>query len=113
MNNKIIRQIPVAEGTPKQYRQIITLMEQRGYDISESLRNISDESKITAILIDNDSKIISEIGTALLAAWCSFIRRPLNPEKFIKYFDQLITDPDVKFYEQLITERNESGIYMK
>lgn len=112
MNTNIIRQIPIADGTTEQYRDLIALMKQKGYEISPGLRDISDDRQITAVVIDNADRKVFKIGITALSGWCNRVRRPLNPDEFIKYQDRLIKDPDEVFYWQLISQPTESGIYI-
>lgn len=102
MNETIIRQMPVSNCTVEEYRQIVTKMANEGYEISNTLKNIRDGEYITAIMIDNVRKTVSQIGITVAAAWCSGSRYPLNGKQFFRYYDKLITNPDIKFYEQLI-----------
>ena len=102
MNETIIRQMPVSNCTTEEYRKIVATMAEQGYEISDSLKNIRDGEYITAIVIDNDRKTVFQIGITVAAAWCIGSRYPINGKQFFRYYDKLITEPDVEFYRQLI-----------
>ena len=102
----IIRQMPVSNCTVEEYRRIVSTMASKGYGISDTLKDIRDGEYITAILIDNNVKKVFQIGVTVTAVWCSGSRYPLNGKQFFKYYDRLITNPDIEFYEKLICVNN-------
>lgn len=111
MNETIIRQMPVSNCTTEEYRKIVTKMANEGYEISDTLKNIRDGEYITAIMIDNVRKTVSQIGVMVAACWCNGSRYPINGRQFFRYYDKFITHPDVEFYEELICtdHNNRSG----
>lgn len=108
MKETMIPQIPISNCTVNEYRSIISRVASEGYEISDTLKEIRDEDDITAILIDSTQKRVIQLGAALTAAWCGGERYPLNAEKFLKYYDQLITHPEPVLYEQLIHNNRNS-----
>ena len=111
MTETIIRQIPVSNCTVEEYRQIVTKMANEGYEISNTIKDIKDGEYITAILIDNAEKKVFQMGVKVTAIWCGGSRYPLNGKQFFRYYDKLITNPDIQFYEKLICTdpNNKSG----
>ena len=111
MTETIIRQMPISNCTVEEYRKIIFKMAKEGYEISDTLKDIRDGEYITAILIDNAEKKVFQMGVTVTAVWCGGSRYPLNGKQFFKFFDRLITNPDIEFYEQLICtdHHNKSG----
>ncbi len=102
MTETIIRQMPISNCTTEEYRKIVTTMANEGYEISDTLKNIRDGEYITAILIDNAEKKVFQMGVTVTAVWCGCSRYPINGKQFFRYYDTLITNPDIEFYEQLI-----------
>ncbi|MBR0474116.1 MAG: hypothetical protein IJJ19_03865 [Erysipelotrichaceae bacterium] len=111
MTETIIRQMPISNCSVEEYRKIVTTMAKQGYEISDTLKNIRNDEYITAILIDNAEKRVFQLGITVTAVWCGGSRYPLNGKQFFKYYDKLITHPDVDFYQQLIcTDPNNESV---
>ncbi len=103
MKETIIRQMPISNCTVEEYHKIVSTMAKEGYEISDTLKDIRDGEYITAILIDNVEKKVFQMGVTVTAVWCGGSRYPINGKQFFKYYEKLVTNPDIEFYEQLIS----------
>ena len=83
-------------------RELMALLAKEGYQVYEGLDRIKDEDHVIGICVDLDDHIVFPVNASIMAAWSAGKRRPLFVEDVITYFDRLIKQQDVSFYEGLM-----------
>lgn len=102
-------QIPISDKIAE-YKRVIQFLEEKDYDIAYYLKDLKDDERYVAIVVDNAEKCVFASNVTCMAAWCSNGKRiPLNVKEFIDNYDEFVINNNINRYNEMITGKVRKG----
>ena len=98
-------QIPISDNTAE-YKRVIQFLEEKDYDIAYYLKDLKDDERYVAIVVDNAEKCVFASNVTCMAAWCrNGTRYPLNVNEFIDNYDEFVINDNFNKYNEMIENK--------
>ena len=98
-------QIRISDNT-SEYKRVIQFLEEKDYDIAYYLKDLNDDERYVAIVVDNAEKCVFASNVTCMAAWCSNgTKKPLNVQEFIDNYDEFVINNNINRYNETIENK--------